>query len=728
MGGKKRKTDILQKLGYYLESVNKSFTDTQLFKSLRIREDGNRQAKVSAALNVLVKEGRLALTPDGRYKPRAKGVELTGTVDMTGSGFAYVESDQSDIDIFVPPHALNHALHGDTVKVFVRKTPRRLEGDVVEVLKRARTEFVGVLKKSKHGATVIPDSRHMHVDITIPNAHLGDARDGQKVLASIVDWPAKAKQPIGKIEDVLGYPGENSAEMHAILAEYGLPYRFDPAVENAANQVQDEVKKELPKRRDFRQITTLTIDPKDAKDFDDALSLRQLRGGHFEVGVHIADVTHYVTPDSVIDKEAVRRATSVYLVDRTVPMLPERLSNGLCSLRPKEEKLCFSVVFEMDKNANIVARWLGKTVIKSDHRFTYEEVQDIIDGERGNFSAEILTLHRLAQQLRSARFENGSVGFERAEARFDIDKNGKPIGVYFREDTPSHQLVEEFMLLANRSVAEYAGKPEGKAKPKTFVYRIHENPNEQKLYNLSHVAQQLGYKVNFGKGEPISRKLNALLNEVRGSKAQNLLETLALRCMAKARYSTANVGHYGLAFAHYTHFTSPIRRYPDMMVHRLLERYLEGGKSVKADDYEELCKHSSQMEGQAADAERASIKYKMAEFMQDKIGQEYSGTISGVTDRGIYVEINENKIEGMVLLRSLRQDFFFFDEDNYRVVGRRTGKTYTLGDTVRIRVYNVNMEKKQLDYLMLENDEEQNDELIVREEQSKKSNRRSRKK
>lgn len=732
MGRRKHKTDILQKLNQYLESLSKPFSYSQLLKQLRIQKDANRQAKVAAAVDALVKEGRLVLAPDGKYKPRMEGEEITGTVDMTGSGFAYVESDQSEVDIFVPPHALNHALHGDTVRVFVHKTPRRLEGDVVEVLKRARTEFVGVLKKSRQGAVVVPDSRHMHVEIAIPAKHLGEAKDGQKVLAAITAWPAKDRQPTGKIADILGNPGDNNAEMHAILAEYGLPYRFDPAVESAAGEVQDDVKRELPKRRDFRKVTTLTIDPKDAKDFDDALSLRRLRGGRLEVGVHIADVAHYVTPDSTIDREAVRRATSVYLVDRTVPMLPERLSNGLCSLRPKEEKLCFSAVFELDKNANITARWFGKTVIKSDCRFTYEEVQDIIDGQQGAFGEEILTLHRLAQQLRAARFENGSVGFERAEARFDIDKNGKPIGVYFREDTPSHQLVEEFMLLANRSVAEYVGKPEGRAKPKTFVYRIHENPNEQKLHNLSHVAQQLGYRVDFGKGKAISRKLNALLSEVRGSKAQNLLETLALRCMAKARYSTANAGHYGLAFTHYTHFTSPIRRYPDIMVHRLLQRYLAGEKSAKADDYEALCKHSSQMEGQAADAERASIKYKMAEYMQDKIGQEYSGTISGVTDRGIYVEINENKIEGMVLLRSLREDFFFFDEENYRVVGRRTGKTYTLGDAVRIRVGNVNMEKKQLDYLMLEDndgdDEQQDDELVVRADRKKKSNRRSRKK
>ncbi len=716
------KNDILQRLNSYLMSINKPFTLGQIFKSMRVK-DANQRAKITAAVDALVREGRLVLTHDNLYKTRMKGVEITGVIDMTGSGFAYLESDASEVDIFIPPHALNHALHGDTVKVFMRQTARRPEGEVTEILQRARTEFVGVLRKMKYHGYVTPDSRHMHIDITIPADQLGGAQDGQKVLVSITDWPANAKQPVGKIVDVLGNPGENNAEMHAILAEYGLPYKFDPAVEKAAEKVGDDVAKELPLRRDFREITTLTIDPKDAKDFDDALSLLRLPNGHYEVGVHIADVTHYVTPDSTIDKEAVSRATSVYLVDRTVPMLPERLSNGLCSLRPREDKLCFSAVFEMDEQANIVSRWFGKTVIMSDHRFNYEEVQDIIDSGRGNYSDEILTLHTLAQQLRRERFQNGSVGFERAEARFDIDKNGKPIGVYFREDTPSHQLIEEFMLLANRSVAEHIGKPAGKSKPKTFVYRIHEDPNEQKLQNLSHVAQQLGYKVNFGKGKKISRELNNLLDEVRGGKAQNLLETLALRCMAKARYSTKNVGHYGLAFEYYTHFTSPIRRYPDMMVHRLLERYLNDGKSASAEDYEQLCKHSSEMEGLAAEAERASIKYKMAEYMQDKIGGEYEGVISGVTDRGIYVEISENKIEGMVLLRTLKDDYFYFDEDNYRVVGRRTGKTYTLGDAVRIKVDRVNMEKKQLDYLMMEEDAPENEEPLA-----VKKSKRSRKK
>ncbi len=719
--GKQYKSDILQRLNNYLTSINKPVTLGQIFKSMRVK-DANQRAKIAASLDALVKEGRLVLTPDKMYKTRMKGSEIIGVIDMTGSGFAYLESEDSEVDVFIPPHALNHALHGDTVKVFMRQTARRPEGEVTEILERKRTEFVGVLHKSKYHGYVTPDSRHMHIDITIPADQLGGAEDGQKVLVSITDWPGNAKQPFGKIVDVLGNPGENNAEMHAILAEYGLPYKFDPEVEKAAEKIKDDITAELKVRRDFRDITTLTIDPKDAKDFDDALSLRKLPNGNHEVGVHIADVTHYVRPGSLVDKEAVDRATSVYLVDRTVPMLPERLSNGLCSLRPKEEKLCFSAVFEMNDEANVVSRWFGKTVIMSDHRFTYEDVQDIIDSGNGNYNEEIITLHTLAQKLRGERFKNGSVGFERAEARFDIDKNGKPVGVYFREDTPSHQLIEEFMLLANRSVAESVGKPTGKSKPKTFVYRIHENPNEQKLQNLSHVAQQLGFKVNF-KGKNISRELNTLLDEVKGSKAQNLLETLALRCMAKAHYSTKNVGHYGLAFEYYTHFTSPIRRYPDMMVHRLLELYLADGKSASAEDYEQLCKHSSDMEGLAAEAERASIKYKMAEYMQDKIGSEYAGVISGVTDRGIYVEINENKIEGMVMLRNLKADYFYFDEENYRVVGRRTGKIYTLGDAVRIKVDRVNMEKKQLDYLMIE-EEETAEEEIATEKKPKRSRKK----
>ncbi|MDR0419742.1 MAG: ribonuclease R, partial [Prevotellaceae bacterium] len=651
--GKQRRKDVLQRLTSYVNNTYSSFTYNQLLKSLRIT-DGNDKQKISTAIEVLIAQGRLTRTSDGKLKPKRKGFEVVGRVDMTGSGFAFVECDDCDVDIFIPPNALNTALHGDLVRVFARETRRRPEGEIIEILERARSTFAGVLSLHGKNGFVDPDSRHMHTDIFIPGENMGNAQDGDKVLVAITEWPTSVKGPVGEITDILGKPGENNAEMHAILAEYGLPYKFEKKVEDAAEKVADDIESELPHRRDFRDIITLTIDPKDAKDFDDALSIRNVSKNKWEVGVHIADVTHYVTPGSIIDKEAVKRATSVYLVDRTVSMLPERLSNGLCSLRPNEEKLCFSVVFEMDKEGNVLSKWFGKTVIKSDNRFTYEEVQDIIDCGKGNYGDEILRLHDLAQKLRAERFKNGSVGFERAEARFDIDKDGRPIGVYFREDSTSHQLIEEFMLLANRSVAERVGKVDSGKKAKTFVYRIHDKPNEQKLENFGHIALQFGHKVSFSKGKNVSKELNRLLTEIKGTKEENLLETLALRSMAKAIYSTNNIGHYGLAFDYYTHFTSPIRRYPDMMVHRLLLQYLNKGKSANEKEYEELCKHSSQMEQLAADAERASIKYKMAEYMQDKIGFEFDGIISGVTDKGIYVEINENKIEGMVLLRTLK--------------------------------------------------------------------------
>jgi ribonuclease R len=721
--GKQQRKDVLQRLMSYVNNTYNSFTYNQLLKSLRIT-DGNDKQKISAAIEALIAQGRLTRTSDGKLKPKQKGFEVTGRVDMTGSGFAFVECDDCDTDIFIPPNALNTALHGDLVRVFARETKRRPEGEIIEILERARSTFAGVLSLHGKNGFVDPDSRHMHTDIFVPEENMGNAQDGDKVLVTITEWPTSVKSPVGKITDILGKPGENNAEMHAILAEYGLPYKFEKKVEDAAEKVVDDIESELPNRRDFRDIITLTIDPKDAKDFDDALSIRNVGKNKWEVGVHIADVTHYVTPDSTIDKEAVKRATSVYLVDRTVPMLPERLSNGLCSLRPNEEKLCFSVVFEMDEEGNVLSKWFGKTVIKSDNRFTYEEVQDIIDYGKGNYGDEILRLHDLAQKLRAERFKNGSVGFERAEARFDIDKDGRPVGVYFREDSTSHQLIEEFMLLANRSVAERVGKVDSGKKAKTFVYRIHDKPNEQKLENFGHIALQFGHKVSFGKGKNVSKELNRLLTEIKGTKEENLLETLALRSMAKAIYSTNNIGHYGLAFDYYTHFTSPIRRYPDMMVHRLLLQYLNKGKSADEKEYEELCKHSSQMEQLAADAERASIKYKMAEYMLDKVGFEFDGIISGVTDKGIYVEINENKIEGMVLLRTLKEDFFYFDEDNYRVVGRKTGKMYTLGDAVRIKVDKVNMEKKQLDYLMLEDIEERSESKMARKDKTPKGKKR----
>ncbi|MGL5959373.1 MAG: ribonuclease R [Bacteroidales bacterium] len=697
----RQKPNIIQHLREYLKNTNKPFSLGDLFRHLRVK-DANEQAKVVATIESLHKENQLVLGDDKRYRNKMKGIEVVGTLDMTSGGGGFLITESSEIDVFIPAFALHQALHGDTVKVFMRQTKRRPEGEVMEVLQRARSEFVGVLQFEQKAHYVVVDNRKTRIKIKLAATDLNRAKEGQKVLVRITDWEKGKPCPTGKIIDVLGDAGDNTTEMHAILADYGLPYKFPAEVEQAAEKIENDIESEVPKRKDFRAVTTFTIDPQDAKDFDDALSFRKLDNGKYEVGVHIADVTHYIAEDSILEKEAVQRATSVYLVDRTVPMLPEKLSNGLCSLRPLEEKLCFSAVFEMDAKSKITNCWIGKTVIKSDFRFTYEEAQEIIEGKEDKFAEEILILNKLAQQLRKERFAKGAIGFERTEARFEIDKTGKPLGVYFRESHESHQLVEEFMLLANKSVAEYVGKLSSKETARTFVYRIHDEPNQEKLQRLSKIAQQLGYNAKFGKGKSVSTSLNNLLTDIRGEKAQNLLETLALRCMAKACYSTKNVGHYGLAFDHYTHFTSPIRRYPDMMVHRLLFQYLNNKTPKKDVDYEALCKHSSEMEGLAAEAERSSIKYKMAEYMQDKVGKEYEGVISGVTERGIYVEIAENKIEGMIFLRTLQSDFFYFDEENYRVVGRKTRKSYTLGDIVKIRVERVNMEKKQLDYLMVE--------------------------
>ncbi|GHT68204.1 ribonuclease R [Bacteroidia bacterium] len=700
---KRKKHDILQRLAMDLEQRVRPFTRKQLLRALRVREGADRQ-KVLDAIENMISQNRIQPLGQDVLRVRHKGVEMEGRLDMSSNGFGFVVSEQSDVDIFIPPSALNTAQHGDTVRVMVHKTKRRPEGEIIEIAQRARTDFVGVLHIRNNVGYVIPDGRRLQQNISIAAEGLHGAQEGDKVMARITEWTDGTQNLVGEVSDILGKSGENNAEMHAILSQYGLPYKFEEDVERAADTVTDDIAQELSKRRDFRNITTLTIDPVDAKDFDDALSLRELPKGNWEVGVHIADVTHYVRPNSILEEEALRRATSVYLVDRVVPMLPEKLSNGLCSLRPHEEKLCFSVVFEMDKKAHITSYRIEKTVINSNHRFSYEEVQEIIESKgknKSDFSAEILTLHGLAQKLRTERFKNGAIAFERAESRFDIDKSGKPIGVYMREEKESHQLVEEFMLLANKSVAEHIGKIKEGEPLRTFVYRVHDKPNENKLFNLGYLARQLGYKTSFERGKDVSKNLNSLLEKVRGGKAQNIIETLALRCMSKASYTTHNIGHYGLAFPFYTHFTSPIRRYPDMMVHRLLAHYLAGGKSASEADYEQKCKHSSAMEQLAADAERASIKFKMVEYMQDKVDKEFDGVISGVTEHGIYVEINENKIEGMAPLRTFKNDYFYFDEDNYRIVGRSTKKTYTLGDAVRIKVLRVDMEKRQLDYAVV---------------------------
>lgn len=630
-----------------------------------------------------------------------------GIADMTASGSVYVRVEGEENDIFVNQRNTANALNGDRVEVVAihRGRDGKFEGEITRIVERSRKPYVGVAEVGAHQIFVRADSRRMPMDIYLSKKQYPDVKDGEKVVVRIADWAEGSKSPVGELVERLGMAGNNDTEMHAILAEYELPYRFDPEIEQAAEAIDGSITaKEIAARRDFRQVTTFTVDPADAKDFDDALSVRRVRDGVWEIGVHIADVTHYVRPQSTIDDEAVERGTSVYLVDRTVPMLPERLSNELCSLRPHETSLCFSAVFTLNENLDILEEWFGRTVIYSDRRFTYAEAQEVIETGRGDYAEEILTLNRLAQALRRQRFKNGAISFDREEVKFKLDETGKPLGVYFKEQKESNQMIEEFMLLANRRVAEFCGKrktDKGRTVERPMVYRVHDSPSEEKLDRFRQFILRFGHIFKATKGRAVAKELNKLFAQIKGTTEENAVSTMAVRSMAKAYYTTDNIGHYGLAFPYYTHFTSPIRRYPDMMVHRLLARYLADGKAADKAMLEDLCFRASEREVIAAEAERASIKYKMVEFMKERIGEEFEGHISGLTEWGIYVELDETHIEGMSFLRDIDGDFFQFDEPNYQIIGRSTGRRMTLGDAVRIRVKRADLQKRQLDFEVL---------------------------
>ena len=672
----------------------------QLSARLGITDENGRR-KVQAALEQLLSEGRIKSGQPGRFELITFDQLLVGKVDMTQSGAAYVVVPEQDEDIYISPKRLRQALDGDEVKVrlYARKRGRKAEGEIVEVVQRKRTQFVGVLEKAGKFGFLIPDNKKMLVDLYIPEDKMNGARHGQKCIAQLTDWPKRASSPFGEITEVLGDPRNHEVEIHSILAEFDLPYAFPEEVEREAQRIPKEITKEdVAQRRDMRSVTTFTIDPADAKDFDDALSFQWLDDDLFEVGVHIADVTHYLKPGSVLDEEAVERATSVYLVDRVVPMLPEVLSNELCSLRPHEDKCTFSAVFKMDRQGVVHDRWFGRTLIHSDHRFAYEDAQAVIEGADHGLKEAVLTLHHAALELRKNRLRSGALMFDKEEVKFHLDDKGTPTGIYFKVSKDANHLIEEFMLLANREVAQRIGRvPKGQKAP-PFVYRVHDEPNPTKVQNLQTVAKSFGYQVKSQSRKTLTQSMNSMLQEVKGKGWSNLIETLAIRSMAKAEYSTQNIGHFGLAFPFYSHFTSPIRRYPDVLVHRLLFHYLEGGKDLDAASYEALCEHCSEREKLATQAERASIKYMQTKYMDGHEGEEFDGVISGISDWGVYVELKDNKCEGMIRIRDFKDDYYVYEEAHHQIVGEATGSVYRLGDDIRIRVRKVDIDKKQIDF------------------------------
>ncbi|CAI8330323.1 MAG: Ribonuclease R [Polaribacter sejongensis] len=729
------------------EDNEKSFNYKQIAEKIKIADtDGKNQiikklAELTATKEIKeIERGKFQINIDKKYS--------IGILDVTSTGNGYFVTDDYEDDIFIPNINLGKGMHNDTVKAYVykRRNGKKYEADVVEILARAKTEFVGVLQKNKNKnfGFVIADNNKMYADIFVSENKMNGAEDGDKVQAKIIDWPKNSKNPFGKISTVLGRPGDHNTEMHSILLEYDLPFEFEKEIEAAAEKLPIEItKEEISKRRDMRKDLTFTIDPKDAKDFDDALSFTKLENGNYEIGIHIADVSHYLAPKTILDDEAYKRATSVYLVDRVVPMLPEMLSNGVCSLRPKEEKLTFSAVFELNEKAQIISEWFGRTVTYSDQRFAYEEAQYLIEENQEStvnkqdnsksinyfqagkaelkckIPADIsitdsayevapeiveatLKLDILAKILRKKRMKDGAISFDRVEVKFNLDEAANPVGVFFKESKDANKLIEEFMLLANRKVAEFIGFSKGKATNKTFIYRVHDEPNVDKLASLQNMIHKFGYKINTATKETTSESLNQLLSDVHGKAEANMIETLTIRTMSKAVYTTQNIGHYGLAFDYYSHFTSPIRRYPDVMTHRLLQHYLDGGDTPKSDKYEEKSKHASKREELASKAERSSIKYMQVKYMQDHKEAFFEGVITGVTEWGIYVEISSNKCEGMVRIRDIKSDYYVFDEKQYAIVGQSTKKKYQLGDDVKIQVKKADLERKHLDFNLIE--------------------------